>query len=605
MPVYTLRKVFILLTVVVIISPSMVIADGMIVPPPDYWMRETDQKAVIFYDQGVETLVISASFQGNAEDFGWVIPTPAMPTVARGSDELFTSLQELTGQTYQYEQPLSRHGGADDVSTGSITIVETKQVDYYDVTVLTSDDKDALVSWLKENKYEFPTSASYILDSYIENGWFFVAMRVNPQSLEWLNVGERLRSGHATPVVISFPTQNIVYPLRISSVTNRPTYSSPSSLDVPHTPTYAITQFGNGVAIGAIGTLSFPADIFPYTGGTAEFWLAPDSAWETSESGYWELISIVNPEGKDIFELRRGKDATYDNIQLTGYNPVTTSSWKTADAEPLTWDSSQAYYIAVTWLETSEPQIFVNGVPLKTEASYSGGIWSLLPYPERGMMYFGQRKSDSGLSALRGNLLEVRISSSIKTSAEVATTYQQFLNSKEFDREGSTLLLAHLDRSLTEEISGRDLAYTEVTNNYEDLYPAIDQSASIVLYVIADKKKSAPEFSTTFANTIDRESIKQLALDSQGNPLLNPTQEKYSLTTLSRTMAYSDMNEDLFLRDAPTNDTIGRPITRAGHKSMNPFYIVIGVAVVLSAGLVITILLMNQKSPPPAGAENN
>lgn len=595
-----LRNIFFLFLAISLFIPSIIFADGMIVPPPDYWMSETGQKAVIFYDQGVETMVVSASFQGNAKDFGWVIPTPTKPTVTRGSDELFTSLQELTGQTYQYKQPLSRLGGADEVSTGGVTVIETKQVDYYDVTVLTSDDKNALVDWLNEHTYKFPDSASYVLDSYIENGWFFVAMRVNPQSLQWSNVGEQLRSGHATPVVISFQTQNIVYPLRISSITSRSSYSSPDSLSVPHTPTYAITQSGNGVAIGGIGTLAFPADTFPYTGGTVEFWFSPDSSWETSASGSWELINIVNPEGKDIFELRRGKDTTHDNVQLIGYNPVTTSSWKTSDAERLTWDSSQAYYISATWSETSEPQIYVNGVRLETATSYSGGIWSLLPAPERGMMYFGQRKADSGSSALHGNLLEMRISSSIKTSAEMASAYQQILNTKEFDREESTLFLAHLDRSLAEEISGRTLAYTEVTSNYEDLYPASVQSVPLSLYVITDRKKSAPGFSTTFANTIDKVSIEQLALDTQGNPLLRPTQEKYFLTAFSNTLAYADMTEDLFFRDADTSDTIGKPIRNRQAATINSFYIFIGIATSFSIALALTILRASRRGGFPS-----
>ena len=60
------------------------------------------------------------------------------------------------------------------------------------------------------NNYNFPDSASYILDSYIDNGWYFVAMKINPQSLEWKDVPQQLREGHATPVVLKFKTDKIM-----------------------------------------------------------------------------------------------------------------------------------------------------------------------------------------------------------------------------------------------------------------------------------------------------------------------------------------------------------------------------------------------------------
>ena len=34
---------------------NLALADGMVMPHPDYYIRETDQKAVIFHENGVET----------------------------------------------------------------------------------------------------------------------------------------------------------------------------------------------------------------------------------------------------------------------------------------------------------------------------------------------------------------------------------------------------------------------------------------------------------------------------------------------------------------------------------------------------------------------
>ncbi|MBU0612858.1 DUF2330 domain-containing protein, partial [Patescibacteria group bacterium] len=190
-----LRKTLYILTLFALILPQLAMADGMLMPLPNYWVQETAQKAVIFYDGGVETMVVSITFQGDAENFGWVIPAPSKPTITKGSDELFTSLEELTRNYFVFSDDSNRYdilsqGGLEEKT---VTVIETKQIEYYEVTTLSATDKDALTEWLNDNGYSYPSSASYILNSYIENGWFFVAMKINTESLEWNNVSQQLK----------------------------------------------------------------------------------------------------------------------------------------------------------------------------------------------------------------------------------------------------------------------------------------------------------------------------------------------------------------------------------------------------------------------------
>lgn len=195
--------------------PQRVFADGMIVPPPDYWIEETGQKAVIFHEADLETLILSVTFRGDAEDFGWLTPFPTRPEVDKSTDELFTALEELTGPTFRIQEgygvaPLG-------VEEKGVTVWETKKVDIYQIAVLTSTDKDSLANWLKDNNYQYPTSQAYILEEYINNGWYFVAAKINTESLGRL-VEEQLQVGHATPLKITFKTDKPFYPLKISSV---------------------------------------------------------------------------------------------------------------------------------------------------------------------------------------------------------------------------------------------------------------------------------------------------------------------------------------------------------------------------------------------------
>jgi Uncharacterized protein conserved in bacteria (DUF2330) len=193
-------------------------ADGMLVPPPDYMIYETEQKAAIFYDQGIEHLVIQIAFQGNAENFAWIVPTPAQPKIEKSSDSLFLKLDQLTRP--EIEPMLERDafsGSAQNSKEAGIKILETKKIDYYDITVLEAKDKDSLYKWLNDNGYQFPEEGRYVADEYIQKGWTFTAVKINNERLSD-SVEKQLASGHAIPLKLSFKTDQVVYPMKISSI---------------------------------------------------------------------------------------------------------------------------------------------------------------------------------------------------------------------------------------------------------------------------------------------------------------------------------------------------------------------------------------------------
>lgn len=212
------RTFFVAIVLVILILPIAASADGVIFPPPDYWVYETNQKAVIFHDQNVETLVISITFQGDAKDFSWVIPTPSRPEVEKSTDEIFTALEKLTQPEISYPIPLYRERALGMPSTEKgVTVVETKKVEYYDIAVLEADDPDALTKWLKDNNYQFSEEAKYLLNDYINNKWYFTAVKIDTKSLAE-SVETQLHEGHAVPLKFTFTSSKIVYPLKISGM---------------------------------------------------------------------------------------------------------------------------------------------------------------------------------------------------------------------------------------------------------------------------------------------------------------------------------------------------------------------------------------------------
>lgn len=203
--------------------PLAVLADGMVIAPPTKVVYETDQKAVIFHEDGLETLVLSITFRGDAQDFAWVVPTPSRPQVDRSTDDLFESLDELTRVEYDYKGSRNFEGvlGSAGSVTPQVTVVETKKVAYYDITVLEANNARALQQWLENHDYSYPSSGIGILNDYIKMGWYFTAVKIDASKI-YSGASSQLRNGHAVPLSFTFPAKKIVYPMRISSIIHDP-----------------------------------------------------------------------------------------------------------------------------------------------------------------------------------------------------------------------------------------------------------------------------------------------------------------------------------------------------------------------------------------------
>ncbi|MFH2136665.1 MAG: DUF2330 domain-containing protein [Patescibacteria group bacterium] len=253
-----MKKIIFLVSLVILVMPTIAFADGAIFPPPDYWIQETDQKAVIFHDGSTETMILSVTFRGDAENFSWIVPTPTRPDVSKSTDELFTALAALTVPEYDYRvMPMYGGVGRDAMTAESgVAVLETKKVEYYDITVLEADDPEALTKWLKENKYQFPEEGKYLFDDYISNKWFFTAIKLDAKSLSG-GVEAQLRRGHAVPLKFTFVSSKIVFPLKISGVAEY--FKYPNSEPVP----LMMEEGGVGSAGVAVGTNTATSEVAP------------------------------------------------------------------------------------------------------------------------------------------------------------------------------------------------------------------------------------------------------------------------------------------------------------------------------------------------------
>src|ERR1043165_8386312 len=72
---------------------GVALADGMVIPQMAYALPQIpDQRALIHYAGGIETLVSETSFAGSGTNFAWVVPLPAIPKIEPVSTRLFSTL---------------------------------------------------------------------------------------------------------------------------------------------------------------------------------------------------------------------------------------------------------------------------------------------------------------------------------------------------------------------------------------------------------------------------------------------------------------------------------------------------------------------------------
>ncbi|MGB6873451.1 MAG: DUF2330 domain-containing protein [Dehalococcoidia bacterium] len=141
---------------------------------------------------------------------------PDKPEIAVTDAELFWELSDFT----RTEIPSPGFGclfwgaGAPGDQDG-VDVIEEQVVGPYATAILSATNATALADWLNANGYIFPEDGEDIVSGYIEKEWYFVATKINAVEED---TGYALAEGAIEPIVLSFASEEIVYPLRITSL---------------------------------------------------------------------------------------------------------------------------------------------------------------------------------------------------------------------------------------------------------------------------------------------------------------------------------------------------------------------------------------------------
>ncbi len=184
--------------VCILAAPSLTptaLADGKLMPPRDYKgsLEESSQEAILIFHgskrkgEAVEELILKITVEGEAKTFGWVVPFPETPEVAREDARLFRELFAYV-ETRTVRARLGKKGkfdGATKAAEGKeVEVISRKVVGSYDVAVVRERKRGALNEWLESEGFQTLPDGEEVIDFYRKKGYVFACMKVSGAALE-------------------------------------------------------------------------------------------------------------------------------------------------------------------------------------------------------------------------------------------------------------------------------------------------------------------------------------------------------------------------------------------------------------------------------------
>jgi hypothetical protein len=149
---------------------------------PGSYVRLAAEKTIIVWDgaKGIEHFLRKPVFEGDPKDFGFFVPTPKVPEVAKVDPRAFAELEALVPLPGLAVATAGAPGGARG-GGGAVTVEQTVRIDDFELVTLRAGDAHALVDWLGAHGYATRPSLEAWARRYVLSGWVLSAMRYAPK----------------------------------------------------------------------------------------------------------------------------------------------------------------------------------------------------------------------------------------------------------------------------------------------------------------------------------------------------------------------------------------------------------------------------------------
>jgi hypothetical protein len=185
-----------------------------------------DERAMVAWDGKTQDILMAFNVSGSSDKAAWVMPVPSAAKVSLGDTEMFDELRRLTAARVEYRDSwwptftwlLPGAGPSETAGApgGAVNVLGRQRIGPFDVTRLAADDPTALATWLADKGFPRPGGLEANLAPYIADHWEIVAIQLAPAK-----AGESL-TGDLQPLRLSFTSDKLVYPMRLSRSATTP-----------------------------------------------------------------------------------------------------------------------------------------------------------------------------------------------------------------------------------------------------------------------------------------------------------------------------------------------------------------------------------------------
>ncbi|MHC4456642.1 MAG: DUF2330 domain-containing protein [Planctomycetota bacterium] len=242
-------------------------ADGVYIPEVRKKIPDIPvQRALLQYRDGVETLIIESTLDGEGDSYGWIIPLPDIPhRIEKFSPGLSKTLSLQVQPKIHQSEPspfafglsvtsimvilvaavcfsiilwgwkggvvssilavvvfymlpnfIAYRSALPPTVTPLVEIKDRAIVGNYEIFILEAEGSNELDEWLEYNDFEkLPDHAAQIIDDYIADDWCFAVAKLN-------TTDEGLSTPH--PVLFEFTSDRPVYPMKLTAVSGSTVY---------------------------------------------------------------------------------------------------------------------------------------------------------------------------------------------------------------------------------------------------------------------------------------------------------------------------------------------------------------------------------------------
>lgn len=206
--------------------------------------RTGAQRTWVSFKDGVQTMALRPGFVGKVEEFGMLIPFPAVPVLRKLDDATFAHLEgaiDPPSVTVRFQQ-MSLYDMESSASTDSVdedssglalrrkavVVLKEEAVGMYEVAVLAAGGPQALQGWMTKHGYQYPAGMDAVVEDYVEQSWVFVAIKTKVGQSDGAHATPGMRSadvsfpsgsafdGHVQGMGFRFRVDRPVVPMRLS-----------------------------------------------------------------------------------------------------------------------------------------------------------------------------------------------------------------------------------------------------------------------------------------------------------------------------------------------------------------------------------------------------